>query len=693
MSTTPDALKKDTRVFRHPQTISPTKKVLDAFGGGNDATNASLAATTLGSGAASFEEEAPAYNPTYPLNTVLLESESGHLIEVDDTPNAERVHIYHRSGSHIEMRPDGGVKHKTVKKRQDITVGDHEISITGDCDIIVDGGYSLHIRKGELIIDVKDDAAINVKGKLKISANTIDMTAVDKISLNAPNVDIGAIGPGGRPMISLPTGITVNEKFPADPTFVPKVNFPLTAAGKLNLTQALKKPNPSLDEAGALLSSAQSALNSADTIAKVVNASSTIVSASNKLKNAVANPPMPTDKEVAVAIAKTLRDDAVDPSGEPAFSRLTEQPGELPLSSPRLYTSAQVLAAGQVVGALSSPLVYQQLRARAFDTPDDVQNLESYNAHINLSIELGDFTKDQKTSTGIVLQSDTTAPAPEPIPPYAFPLPSGGTVVCTANSREIQGTNTKLNEDLAVGETVELNGVRGVIESIASDTSAVLREPWSGTTSSGALQVYRLRPMQEFFGKFTYADTEVLGHSGLQLGQLVTNFISPVIEVPQINASMLVIQTGAVQAASVTDTTNGTSETIDCGTPDTSIPSLDVRQFYNPQTMDLSTVAGCGKFVEAVIAGTGPEWGHIQKTSGQANYQGHAVDAILYKSPVPLYNGLFYQAVDIIQNAVARNAQPQWLPVCAPDNGTRFGGKNSVQASPNTQTPNNGPLI
>ena len=684
MSNTPDALKKDTRAFRPPLTISPTKKVLDAFGGGDEKTNTRLAATVLGvSSCETCEEEAPAYNPLPPFNTVLCESESGNLIEVDDTHNAERIHIHHRSTSHIEMRPDGGVKYKTAKTRSDITSGNHEICVSGDCTIMVGKKYSLHIQNGELTINVNDDAQLTVKGELRISANNIDMTAAHKISLNAPNVDIGAIGPGGRPMISLPTGVTVNEKFPADPTFVPVVNFPLTAAGKLNLTQKLKKPNPSLDEAGALLSSAQSALNSANTIATVVNASSKIVDASYKLKNAVANPPMPTDKEVAVAIAKTLRDDAVDPSGEPAFSRLTEQPGELPLSSPRLYTSAQVLAAGQVVGALSSPLVYQQLRARAFDTPDDVQNLESYNAHINLSIELGDFTKDQKTSTGIVLQSDTTAPAPEPIPPHAFPLPSGGTVVCTANSREIQGTNTKLNEDLAVGETVELNGVRGVIESIASDTSAVLREPWSGTTSSGALQVYRLRPMQEFFGKFTYADTDVLGHSGLRLGQLMTNFISPVIEVPQINAAMLSVQTS----------TTADDSTTDCGTPDTSIPSLDVRQFYNPQTMDLSTAAGCGKFVEAVINGTGPEWGHIKKSGSQTQYNGHAVDAIMYRSNTPLYNGLLYQAVDIVLGAEAPGAQPQWLPVCAPDDGARFGGKNSGGGGNDAQTPNNEPLI
>ena len=127
---------------------------------------------------ASSAYNAPSYAPKYPHNTVLVESEAGHLIEIDDTDDAERIHIYHTKGSHIEMRPDGGVKYKTVKKRQDVTIGDHEILISGDWNIVVDGGYSLHVNKGELVIHAEDDAAINVKGKLKISPRATTITPV-----------------------------------------------------------------------------------------------------------------------------------------------------------------------------------------------------------------------------------------------------------------------------------------------------------------------------------------------------------------------------------------------------------------------------------------------------------------------------------------------------------------------------------
>lgn len=44
------------------------------------------------------------YGAQYPFNKV-FESERGHVIEVDDTPGAERIHIYHNSGHYTEMVP------------------------------------------------------------------------------------------------------------------------------------------------------------------------------------------------------------------------------------------------------------------------------------------------------------------------------------------------------------------------------------------------------------------------------------------------------------------------------------------------------------------------------------------------------------------------------------------------------------
>ena len=54
--------------------------------------------------------------PEYPHNKV-YQSPSGHLIEIDDTPGAERLHLYHMSGSYIEMFENGDI---VIKAHQDL---------------------------------------------------------------------------------------------------------------------------------------------------------------------------------------------------------------------------------------------------------------------------------------------------------------------------------------------------------------------------------------------------------------------------------------------------------------------------------------------------------------------------------------------------------------------------------------------
>ena len=56
----------------------------------------------------SFQEPISPYNAQYPYNHV-HQSESGHAIEIDDTPGSERLHWYHRSGSYREMGPKGNI--------------------------------------------------------------------------------------------------------------------------------------------------------------------------------------------------------------------------------------------------------------------------------------------------------------------------------------------------------------------------------------------------------------------------------------------------------------------------------------------------------------------------------------------------------------------------------------------------------
>ena len=47
-------------------------------------------------------------------NVTVTESKSGHVIEIDDTVDNERIRVYHKSGTYIEIQPDGSIVNKSV---------------------------------------------------------------------------------------------------------------------------------------------------------------------------------------------------------------------------------------------------------------------------------------------------------------------------------------------------------------------------------------------------------------------------------------------------------------------------------------------------------------------------------------------------------------------------------------------------
>ena len=116
----------------------------------------------------SFSEPPTKYNAKFPHNMV-METKSGHVFELDDTPGAERVHIYHRAGTFIEMHPDGDVVVKSNKTSYHLSMGDFNIYVAGDCNVTAE--KSIHMKtKGNFCLEVGGDANFNVSGTLKMEA-------------------------------------------------------------------------------------------------------------------------------------------------------------------------------------------------------------------------------------------------------------------------------------------------------------------------------------------------------------------------------------------------------------------------------------------------------------------------------------------------------------------------------------------
>lgn len=115
-----------------------------------------------GPGGASLSEPANPANRKYPYNKP-KETESGHVFELDDSPGSERVHLFHRSGSFIEIHPDGTVVKKSISKDYQITLGDTIQYTKGNILVSTDGStsnysgssYNLEIANGDMTIDIK----------------------------------------------------------------------------------------------------------------------------------------------------------------------------------------------------------------------------------------------------------------------------------------------------------------------------------------------------------------------------------------------------------------------------------------------------------------------------------------------------------------------------------------------------------
>ena len=129
-------------------------------------------------------------SPSYPFNK-MIESESGHVLELDDTPNAERIHLYHRTGSRIEMLRDGDVTLKVANNNYEIILKDKKVLIAGSADIeLSNGNYNINAYKGGSedggsikftahggnidLTTTNPDKAIRIKGKVSLNGTAFD---------------------------------------------------------------------------------------------------------------------------------------------------------------------------------------------------------------------------------------------------------------------------------------------------------------------------------------------------------------------------------------------------------------------------------------------------------------------------------------------------------------------------------------
>ena len=81
----------------------------------------------------------------YPSNHV-FETESGHYVEFDDTEGNERIHLYHKMGTFIEIDKSGNVVIKTVGNVTNITAGNMDTYVKGNYNLSVGGTMGVWVK-------------------------------------------------------------------------------------------------------------------------------------------------------------------------------------------------------------------------------------------------------------------------------------------------------------------------------------------------------------------------------------------------------------------------------------------------------------------------------------------------------------------------------------------------------------------
>jgi len=106
----------------------------------------------------------------YPLNHVHI-SESGHVTEIDDTPGAERIHSFHKTGTFVETQHDGtrytkvvGDDYEIVVKNKKVFIkGSMTVTIVGDCKLKVVGNHYTEVS-GDQFVTVRGDRITKIQG-------------------------------------------------------------------------------------------------------------------------------------------------------------------------------------------------------------------------------------------------------------------------------------------------------------------------------------------------------------------------------------------------------------------------------------------------------------------------------------------------------------------------------------------------
>jgi hypothetical protein len=172
-----------------------------------------------------WSEPETKYDAVFPYNKV-TQTESGHVFEMDDTPGKERIQLAHRTGTFVEIFPDGKRVQKVVKDDYEVILGDKDVVVAGNCNVTIQGKARLFVQNDyDLRVDGDYNIVVNGNMKTMVAKNItttsdgINTTLAPIILLNPPMGLLSSAGLGNLSIASmalssavgLAAGVAVNS--------------------------------------------------------------------------------------------------------------------------------------------------------------------------------------------------------------------------------------------------------------------------------------------------------------------------------------------------------------------------------------------------------------------------------------------------------------------------------------------------
>jgi hypothetical protein len=160
------------------------------------------------------------YAAKYPYNRAIV-TRAGHIIEIDDTPDNERLHVRHSKGSYVEINKDGRVIIKSVDDSFEIVGKEKNLYVEGNANIHVKGDLN-SIVEGRTNISSDGDMVLGSNGRVIIGGGEgVDISSGTSINIRSPGglvqtegslTTLGTVSmaTGASGTFAVPSGMTVH---------------------------------------------------------------------------------------------------------------------------------------------------------------------------------------------------------------------------------------------------------------------------------------------------------------------------------------------------------------------------------------------------------------------------------------------------------------------------------------------------